>query len=184
MPKERKFRLNEPDDLDLSRERKKRIDITRRKEIEHGGFNCSHCNEWASINEHIGTHNRNHCPHCLWSKHLDEEKLGDRKSDCQSGMEPIALTFKGEGSDRYSEEGRRVGELMLVHECVADGTLRVNRIASDDNTDQLLYVFQHCLDLAAPLLGRLATECINVASLADMPEVQSQLFGAGWSNNM
>lgn len=184
MSKEKKFRLNEPDDLDLSRERKKRIDITKRKEMEHGGFDCSHCSEWAPINDQIGTHNRNHCPHCLWSKHLDKEKLGDRKSDCLSGMEPIALTFKKEGSDRYEEEGRRIGELMLVHECVADGKLRVNRIAGDDNTDQLLYVFQRGLDIVAPLIGRLASEAIIVADLSDMAEVQNQLFGIQWTNNM
>ncbi len=178
MPKERKFRLHEPDDLDVARERKKHIDVERRREHDHGGFACSHCNGWAPINEHIGTHNRNHCPHCLWSKHLDEEKLGDRKSDCHSGMEPLALTFKEEGSDRYGgERSHRIGELMLVHECVADGQLRINRIASDDNTDQLLYVFQHGASLSVPVLGHLAAEGILVANLADAAEVQQQLFG-------
>src|SRR5690606_14620253 len=135
--------------------------------------------EWITIHDHIGTHNRNHCPHCLWSKHLDLDKLGDRKSTCQNGMEPIALAFKEEGEDRYASQNRKVGELMLVHECVADGQLRINRIAADDNQDQLIEVFQHSLTLPEAQLGRIASEGIIIATQVSESEIERQLFGIG-----
>lgn len=177
MAREKKFKLHELDEIDLSRKRKKHIDQTRHREEHQGGFTCSHCSDWAPINEHIGTQNRNHCPHCLWSKHLDEDKLGDRKSECKSGMEPIALTFKAEGKDRYAEQRQRIGELMLVHECVTDGQLRVNRIAADDNTEELLVVFRNGADLDGPALERLAIESITTATSDSESEVMRQLFG-------
>lgn len=30
-----------------------------------------------------------HCPKCLWGKHVDEEIPGDRASECRGMMEPI-----------------------------------------------------------------------------------------------
>ena len=179
MEKIKRFKLHEEDDITESRDRKRQIDKTRRKEHEHGGFDCSHCKEWITIHDQIGTHNRNHCPHCLWSRHLDLEKLGDRKSTCKNGMEPIALAFKEEGVDRYSSQNRKVGELMLVHECVADGQLRINRIAADDNQHKVLEVFHHSLDLPEVKLERIASEGIAIAMRFLEAEVQIQLFGKG-----
>ena len=46
---------------------------------------------------------------------------GDRKADCPGGMEPIAVTVRGE---------RR---WMLIHRCTRCGRLRLNRTAADDN---------------------------------------------------
>ena len=45
-----------------------------------------------------GTQHRNHCPACLWSRHVDD-RPGDRAmlDDCGSGMEPIAITVRGKG---------------------------------------------------------------------------------------
>ncbi|MBU1911151.1 RNHCP domain-containing protein, partial [Patescibacteria group bacterium] len=43
-------------------------------------FVCEHCS--AQVNPlEKGTY-RNHCPHCLFSKHVDLECPGDRKSPC------------------------------------------------------------------------------------------------------
>ena len=52
-----------------------------------------------------GTKHRNHCPSCLWSRHLDDEVPGDRAADCAGSMEPIAVTVRGDG------------EWALVHRC-------------------------------------------------------------------
>ena len=68
-----------------------------------------------------GTQHRNHCPNCLWSRHVDDERPGDRASDCQASMEPIAITV------------RKDGEWVLIHRCNGCGVLDSNRTAGDDN---------------------------------------------------
>ena len=172
----KRFRQYEDDGISLSNERKRHMSKERNREEGLGGFACSHCNLWAVIDEHIGTHNRNHCPHCLWSKHLDESKLGDRKSDCKNGMEPIALTFKAEGVDKYSIE-RKIGELMIVHECTADDMIRINRIASDDNVQVVLGVFESGQRLSVSQQDLLLVQGIRVATQEFEREVMAQLFG-------
>ena len=73
-----------------------------------------------------GTEHRNHCPSCLWSRHLDRRTPGDRDADCGASMEPIAVCV------------RRGGEWALVHRCAGCSTLDVNRIAGDDNPLMLM----------------------------------------------
>jgi len=71
-------------------------------------FVCKNCAKKVSL-ESYGTRNRNHCPFCLYSLHVDMEK-GDRHSD---------------------------GEEMLVHECMKCGFIRWNRVAGDDSFDEI-----------------------------------------------
>ncbi len=72
-----------------------------------------------------GTKHRNHCPSCLWSRHLDE-RPGDRAADCGAAMEPIAVSVRGDG------------EWVLVHRCRGCTTLSTNRTAGDDSPLLLL----------------------------------------------
>ena len=81
-------------------------------------FPCVCCARPVPMTAH-GTNNRNHCPHCLWSRHVDDA-IGDRNSGCNQPMEPIAIMV-----------GQR-GEWSLVHRCTGCGALRHNRIAGDD----------------------------------------------------
>jgi hypothetical protein len=67
-----------------------------------------------------GTAHRNHCPTCLWSRHLDD-KPGDRAAGCGASMEPIAISARADG------------EWVLIHRCTDCSTLHANRIAGDDN---------------------------------------------------
>ncbi len=67
-----------------------------------------------------GTEHRNHCPSCLWSRHLDN-RPGDRAADCAGSMEPIGVSVRADG------------EWALIHRCGGCSTVRVNRIAGDDN---------------------------------------------------
>jgi hypothetical protein len=69
----------------------------------------------------VGSAHRNHCPNCLWSRHLDDDSPGDRAADCASLMEPIAISVRGDG------------EWVLVHRCTGCDTLHLNRTAGDDN---------------------------------------------------
>lgn len=48
-------------------------------------FTCEHCSTAVK-----GDGYTNHCPQCLWSKHVDVEP-GDRAAKCGGMMEPIAL---------------------------------------------------------------------------------------------
>lgn len=73
-----------------------------------------------------GTAHRNHCPSCLWSRHLDGFTPGDRAADCGASMEPIAVCVRGDG------------EWVLVHRCAACDALHLNRAAGDDNPLSLM----------------------------------------------
>jgi hypothetical protein len=100
-------------------------------------FQCGHCGVEVSLDA-PGTTHRNHCPGCLWSRHLDRNVPGDRKADCSGGMEPIAVTVRGEG------------RWVLVHRCTDCGRLRLNKTAGDDNVLQLMRLA--ALPLATPFV--------------------------------
>ncbi|HXH23529.1 MAG TPA: RNHCP domain-containing protein [Dehalococcoidia bacterium] len=83
-----------------------------------GGFDCVQCGRFVPLAA-PGTANRNHCPHCLWSLHLDGPD-GRRRSSCRSPMEPIAVWVK------------RNGEWAVIHRCTSCGAMTANRVAGDD----------------------------------------------------
>src|SRR5512147_2229255 len=101
-----------------------------------GDFRCAHCHALVS-SAHLfsGVNNRNHCPYCLWSCHLDLFAAGDRLSACKAPMQPIGLTMKP-GRNKYRPEAH--GELMLVHACTGCGSLSINRIAADDDSQTVM----------------------------------------------
>jgi hypothetical protein len=88
-------------------------------------FRCGHCRIDVPTDAQ-GTAHRNHCPNCLWSRHLDDAHPGDRGADCHSLMAPIAISVRGDG------------EWLVVHRCGGCGVLRLNRTAGDDNPMLLL----------------------------------------------
>ena len=88
-------------------------------------FRCGNCRLDVSMHA-PGTAHRNHCPTCLWSRHVDDDTPGDRASDCCSLMEPIGITVRGGG------------EWVLVHRCTGCDEVHLNRTAADDNPLPLL----------------------------------------------
>lgn len=98
--------------------------MSHKSRPDNGGFTCIHCRlqvpgvAW-------GTSHRNHCPACLWSRHLDDEP-GDRACTCREPMEPIGI------------EVRQDGEWAIIHRCRGCDALRTNRIAGDDDERALL----------------------------------------------
>jgi RNHCP domain-containing protein len=83
-------------------------------------FRCGYCR--LDVSTHApGTAHRNHCPNCLWSRHLDHDRPGDRDADCGSLMEPIAICVRGDG------------EWVIIHRCTGCDALHPNRTAGDDN---------------------------------------------------
>jgi ribosome biogenesis GTPase len=93
-------------------------------ESKTGSFQCIHCGTEVPM-EAPGTDHRNHCPRCLWSKHLDRVP-GDRLACCGASMEPVAVWV------------RSSGEWAIIHRCSQCGHLSSNRIAADDNEMLLL----------------------------------------------
>lgn len=91
----------------------------RARQRQNGTFRCNNCNLDVSLGA-PGTAHRNHCPNCLWSRHLDASP-GDRAADCGSRMEPIGISV------------RNKGEWVLIHRCTGCGALNLNRTAGDDN---------------------------------------------------
>jgi len=67
----------------------------------------------------------NHCPNCLWSKHVDEEIPGDRKSNCLGLMKPIGLETKGQ-------------EYIITHQCEKCGKTIKNKSSSKDNFEKVI----------------------------------------------
>lgn len=82
-------------------------------------FNCEHCGEPVT-----GDGYTNHCPRCLWSKHVDVNP-GDRAADCGGLMEPVGAEQKG-------------SEIIIVHRCVVCRYSKRNRAAADDDFDLLI----------------------------------------------
>ena len=98
----------------------------RHRGERHGlsSFRCGHCG--LDVSTHApGTAHRNHCPNCLWSRHLDDTP-GDRATDCRSLMEPIAICVRGQG------------EWVIIFRCSGCDALHANRTAADDNPLLLL----------------------------------------------
>lgn len=89
-------------------------------------FICTNCG--TAVDTTVpGSKHRNHCPHCLWSIHVDI-KPGDRVALCNGSMQPLAIVARDDG------------EYSIIHRCTSCGTLKINRIAGDDDHKQLLKI--------------------------------------------
>ncbi len=86
-------------------------------------FLCTHCGTTVPA-EALGTRQRNHCPRCLRSLHVDVT-VGDRRSLCRGVMDPISVWV------------RHGAEMALLHRCRRCGVIRSNRIAGDDDLEPL-----------------------------------------------
>lgn len=82
-------------------------------------FTCEFCG-----NDIEGGGYTNHCPHCLYSKHVDINP-GDRASTCHGLMKPIAVLIQGQ---KYT----------LQHRCQKCGIIKNNKVAKADSFDKLL----------------------------------------------
>lgn len=136
-------------------------------------FTCKHCGRYVSARTAIsGVVNRNHCPYCLHSRHVDLFKPGDRLCACKGVMAPVGLTVK-RSRDKYARGLN--GELMLVHRCTACGTLSINRIAADDDTLKILESLER---VPKNLVQDCLVQGISLLIEQDFPVVEQQLFGA------
>lgn len=84
-------------------------------------FVCEKCGE-----EVIGNGYTNHCPNCLWSKHVDIFP-GDRAGECGGMMEPIRVEKKGK-------------EYIIIHKCLVCGFEKPNKAVKEDSFQILIQV--------------------------------------------
>ena len=86
------------------------------KKTENSTFFCENCGEFV----HPVTNGsyRNHCPACLYSKHVDIVP-GDRSHFCRALMKPVDLIY-------HSKKG-----WQIIHECISCRARQPNRIAID-----------------------------------------------------
>lgn len=124
------------------------------------GFVCRRCG--ADVPGTVpGSAHRNHCPACLWSRHVDHQP-GDRAAGCEGVMEPVAVMVRTDG------------EWALIHRCVACGALRTNRIAGDDNGALLLSLAARPLARPPFPLEHLTSACgASPATTAAAPPLPS-----------
>lgn len=82
-------------------------------------FECEKCGYKVKGNGYT-----NHCPRCLWSKHVDINP-GDRLAVlCGGLMEPVGIIAKG-------------GRYMIFHQCVKCGKRMPNKASVIDNADTI-----------------------------------------------
>ena len=141
-------------------------------------FSCDHCHECvhesANWRSEMAVQNRNHCPFCLWSKHVDETVPGDRKSACVGLMVPIGLTIK---RSRNKYAATPTGELMLIHRCEKCEKININRIAADDETNRILDIFANSTSLDPYMKAELKKQKIRLLRKKDKLLVLTQVFG-------
>jgi len=84
-------------------------------------FTCENCGAKVKGNGYT-----NHCPNCLWSKHVDINP-GDRASVCGGLMKPVDIELKK-------------GQHILIQHCLKCGHERKNKITEEDNTEKIIEI--------------------------------------------
>lgn len=85
-------------------------------------FICENCGT-----EIKGTGFTNHCSNCLFSKHVDEEFPGDRKSGCLGLMFPIAGVVI---NSKYK----------ITHKCIKCGKVTHTFSSKNDNFEEIVKI--------------------------------------------
>ncbi|MFW5853350.1 MAG: RNHCP domain-containing protein [Patescibacteria group bacterium] len=94
--------------------------MTNRKFVKRKeDFVCLHCGFQVS-----GDGYTNHCPFCLWSRHVDINP-GDRQAECLGMMKPVELLWK---EDRP----------IIIHQCLKCGLLKQNKTQLKDNLCKMI----------------------------------------------
>ncbi len=138
-------------------------------------FRCKHCHNYVSTDPLLsGVNNRNHCPYCLYSRHMDLSEAGDRLSACKAEMKPVGLALK-RTNKKY---GSRQGELMMIHQCVECGSVSINRIAADDDNETIMAIFTGSLHLDPQTGARILQSGTHPLQAGDLDLVRTRLFGA------
>lgn len=91
------------------------------KNVEN--FVCENCGH-----EVCGNGYTNHCPKCLFSKHVDINP-GDRQNLCGGLMAPIRIEKKGD-------------KMSIIHKCQKCGNIHKNKTSQNDSFSAILEVMK------------------------------------------
>lgn len=84
-------------------------------------FICENCNKKVDKLRYSA---RDHCPFCLYSKHVDISP-GDRANECKGLLKPISIEkFKN--------------TFKIIYKCEKCNQLHKNIVANDDNFDLIV----------------------------------------------
>ncbi|MDH5607353.1 MAG: RNHCP domain-containing protein [Anaerolineae bacterium] len=86
-------------------------------------FICENCGQKVT-----GSGYTNHCPACLWSKHVDIHP-GDREEKCGGMMPPVSVS-------------QRRSEYRILHRCQTCGKEKWNKSVAEDDFDRLLAIIR------------------------------------------
>lgn len=84
-------------------------------------FICENCGQ-----EVVGDGYTDHCPNCLWGKHVDVNP-GDRMSSCGGLMEPIGIELKA-------------GKYIIEYKCKKCNYKFHVKSAGSDNVDKIIEI--------------------------------------------
>lgn len=84
-------------------------------------FTCDNCHK---VVNKLGYTARDHCPYCLYSKHVDINP-GDRNNSCLGLMMPI-------GVEKYRNSYK------IIYRCLKCNCIHKNIIAKDDDFDKII----------------------------------------------
>ena len=87
------------------------------------GFICEHCGK--EVNP-LGYTSRDHCPYCLYSKHVDINP-GDRQNTCLGLLKPIDI-------EKYKDTYK------IIYKCEKCHQEHKNIIAKDDDYNTILSI--------------------------------------------
>lgn len=93
----------------------------KRFTMKDENFTCENCHK--SVNK-LNYTARDHCPYCLYSKHVDIMP-GDRSNECKGLLKPI-------GIEKFRDTYK------IVYQCQKCNQIHKNIMANDDNMDIII----------------------------------------------
>ena len=87
------------------------------------GFICENCHK--EVNP-LNYSSRDHCPYCLYSKHVDINP-GDRNNNCHGLLKPIEI-------EKYKDTYK------IIYECEKCKEKHKNIIAKDDDMNKIIEI--------------------------------------------
>lgn len=84
-------------------------------------FMCENCHREVSTLNYTA---RDHCPFCLYSKHVDINP-GDRSNNCQGLLVPISI-------EKYKNTYK------IIYKCSKCNQIHKNIMANDDNMEKII----------------------------------------------
>lgn len=84
-------------------------------------FICENCGKDVEKSSYTA---RDHCPYCLYSKHVDINP-GDRKNKCHGLLEPIAV-------EKYRDTYK------IIYKCQKCGEIHKNILHKDDDFTKIV----------------------------------------------